>query len=164
MPGIALLAGVTAPTGTSPEQSTQPLEVDATGLGAWQINGALALEQVYGPWLVNATAILAVRTPRYGETLAPQLTLLAAAAYTLPSDAALALSASYAFEGDATAGGTSVPESAKRLTTFTLSGLYPVTDAWRVLGGLFLEPPVAQFGSNQPASGGLTLTVIRSWS
>jgi hypothetical protein len=164
IPGIALLAGVTAPTGTSPEQATQPLEVDATGIGAWQINGALALEQTYGPWLVNATGILAVRTPRYGEMLAPQVTLLAATAYTMPSDAAIALSVSYAFEGDATAGGAPVPDSAKRLTTVTLSGLYPVTDAWRLLGGLFLEPPLSQFGSNQPASSGLTFTVIRSWS
>jgi hypothetical protein len=164
VPGIALLAGVTAPTGTSPEQASQPLEVDSTGTGAWQISGALALEQTYGPWLVNATGILAVRTPRYGQMLAPQVTLLAAGAYTLPNDAAIALSASVAFEGDATAGGAPVPDSAKRLTTVTLSGLYPLTDAWRVLGGLYLEPPLSQFGSNQPASTGLTFTVIRSWS
>ncbi len=164
VPGVALLAGVTVPTGTSPEQASQPLAVDETGIGAWQINGAVAFEQTYGPWLVNATAILAARTPRYGETLAPQVTLLAATAYTLPNDAAIALSTSYAFEGDATSGGAYVPYSAKRLTTFTLSGLYPLTDAWRLLGGLYVEPPFSQLGSNQPASAGLTLTVIRSWS
>jgi hypothetical protein len=164
VPGVALLAGVTAPTGTSPEQSSQPLAVDATGIGAWQINGAVALEQTYGPWLVNATGILAVRTPRYGQMLAPQVTLLAAGAYTLPNDAAVALSVSYAFEGDATAGGAPVPDSAKRLTTISLSTLYPVTDAWRLLGGLYLEPPASRLGSNQPASAGLTFTVIWSWS
>jgi hypothetical protein len=164
VPGIAVLAGVTAPTGISPEQATQPLAVDATGTGTWQINGALAFEQTYGPWLLNATGILAVRTPSDGEMLAPQVTLLAATAYTFPNDAALAVSVSYAFEGEATSGGAPVPDSAKRLTTVTVSGLYPVTDAWRLLGGLFLEPPVSQLGSNQPASAGLTLTVIRSWS
>ena len=164
IPGIALLAGVTVPTGTSPEQATQPLEVDATGIGAWQINGALALEQTFGPWLVNATGILAVRTPRYGELLAPQLTLLASGAYTFPDDAAIALSASYAFEGAATSNGAAVPDSAKRLTTVTLSALYPVTDAWRLLGGLYLDPPLSQLGSNQPALAGITFTVIRSWS
>jgi hypothetical protein len=164
VPGIAVLAGVTAPTGTSPEQASQPLAVDATGIGAWQINGALALEQTYGPWLFNLTGILAVRTPRYGQMLAPQTTLLAATAYTLPNDVAVALSASYAFEGDATQGGAPVADSGKALTTVTLSTLVPVTDAWRVLGGLYLDPPLSQLGNNQPASAGVTLTVIWSWS
>ncbi len=164
VPGVALLAGLTAPTGTSPEQATQPLAVDATGIGAWQVNGALAIEQTYGPWLVNATGIVAKRTPRYGQTLGTQVTFLLAGAYTFPNDAAVALSASYAFEGDATAGSADVPDSSKRVTVVTLSGLYPVTDTWRLLGGMFLDPPVGQLGSNQPAAAGLTLTVIRSWS
>lgn len=165
VPGVALLAGLTIPTGTSPEQATQPLAVDATGIGAWQINVALALEQTYGPWLINATGIVAKRTPRYGQTLGTQVTFLFAGAYTFDNDAAFALSASYAFEGDATAtGGVDVADSAKRLTVFTLSGLYPVTDTWRLLGGVFLDPPGNSLGSNQPASTGLTLTLIRSWS
>ena len=126
----------------------------------------MALEQTYGPWLVNATAMLAARTPRYGQTLGEQVTFLLAGAYTFPGDAALALSASYAFEGEATANGaTTSPGSSKRLTVFTLSGLYPLTDSWRLLGGgVFLDPPVGALGSNQPASTGFTLTVLRSWS
>ena len=163
IPGVAVLAGVTLPTGKPPELASPPLAVDATGIGAYQINAALALEQTFGPWLVNATGLLAIRTPRFGEQLAPQGTLLAAAAYTLPSDAAIALSASYAFEGDASANG-SVPSSSKRVTVVTLSGLWPVTDSWRLLGGVYLDPPIDGLGSNQPAVGGLTLTIIRSWS
>ena len=54
--------------------------------------------------------------------------------------------------------------SSKRVTVLTLSGLLPLTDAWRLLGGLYLDPPLGGLGSNQPAVGGLTLTVIRSWS
>jgi hypothetical protein len=161
---VALLAGVTLPTGKPPELASPPLAVDATGIGAYQINGALALEQTFGPWLVNATGLLAIRTPRFGEQLAPQGTLLAAAAYTLPGDAALALSASYAFEGNASSAGAPVPSSSKRVTVITLSGLWPVTDAWRLLGGVYVDPPIDGLGSNQPAVGGLTLTVIRSWS
>jgi hypothetical protein len=164
LPGVALLAGVTLPTGKPPELASPPLAVDATGIGAYQINGALALEQTFGPWLVNATGLLAIRTPRFGEQLAPQGTLLAAAAYTLPGDAALALSASYAFEGNASSAGAPVPSSSKRVTVITLSGLWPVTDAWRLLGGVYVDPPIDGLGSNQPAVGGLTLTVIRSWS
>ena len=165
IPGVAALAGITLPTGKPPEYASPPLAVDATGIGAFQVNAALALEQAYGPWLVNATGMVALRTPRFGEQLAPQGTLLAALAYTLPSDAAVALSASYTFEGNASCqNGGPVPSSSKRLTAVTLSGLWPVTDTWRVLGGLTLNPPLAGLGSNQPALGGFTLTVIRSWS
>lgn len=165
VPGIALLAGVTLPTGRAPESATAPLAVDATGIGAWQANVALAVEQIYGPWLVNATGIVAKRTARFGQTLGTQVTLLAAGAYTFDNGAALALSASYAFEGDATAsGGAPVPDSSKRLTTLTLSLLWPLADWWRLAGGIYVEPPITGVGSNEPSASGLTLTVIRSWS
>jgi hypothetical protein len=165
VPGIALLAGVTAPTGRAPESATAPSEVDATGVGAWQANVALALEQTFGPWMVNATGIVAKRTARFGQTLGTQVTLLAAGAYNFPNDAALALSVSYAFEGDATAsGGKDVPSSSKRMTTVNLSLLWPLADHWRLLGGVFVEPPVNYLGSNQPSGSGLTLTIVWSWS
>lgn len=165
VPGIALLAGVTLPTGKAPESATAPLAVDATGIGAWQVNGALAVEQIFGPWLVNATGIVAKRTPRFGQTLGTQVTVLAAGAYTFENDAAIALSASYAFEGDATGSdGVTVPESSRHITTLTLSLLWPLGDWWRVFGGIYVEPPVQGFGSNQPSVSGFTFTVIRSWS
>ena len=138
--------------------------IDTTGVGVFQANGAVAIEQIVGPWLFNATGLLAVRTARSGEQLAPQVTLLFAAAYTFPNDMALALSASDAFEGDATLDGVVLPSSSKRATVVTLSGFWPVTDTWRLLGGVYLDPPADHFGNNQPAVGGLTLTVIRSWS
>jgi hypothetical protein len=165
VPGVALLAGITFPTGKPPELASPPLAVNATGIGAFQGNAGLALEQTSGPWLFNATGLIAFRSARFGEQLAPQGTLLAATAYTLPNDVALALSASYAFEGDATySGGVSAAASSKRLTVVSLSGFWPVTDAWRVLGGVYLDPPIDHLGSNQPASGGLTVTFIWSWS
>jgi hypothetical protein len=99
-PGIAALAGVTFPTGTAVESATAPLAVDATGIGAFQGNLALALEQTFGRWLVNATGMVAARTPRFGETLGTQVTLLGAGAYSFPNDAAVALALSYAFEGN----------------------------------------------------------------
>jgi hypothetical protein len=165
VPGVALLGGVTLPTGRAPESATAPLAVDATGIGAWQANVALALEEVYGSWLVNATGIAAKRTARFGQTLGTQFTLLVAGAYTFDNGAAIALSASYAVEGDATAsGGTPVPDSSKRLTTLNLSLLWPLGDWWRLSGGIYVEPPLSGVGSNQPSASGLTLTIIRSWS
>jgi hypothetical protein len=174
LPGTALLAGITFPTGRPPESASPPLQADATGIGAFQLNAALALEQTFGPWLVNATGIVAARTSHGGETLGPQVTFFGAGAYTFENDTALALSVSYAFEGSAScssagagpcpSGTASVPGSAKGVTTVSLSGLWPLSDAWRVLGGVYLTPPVDSLGNNQPATEGLTLTVIRSWS
>jgi hypothetical protein len=175
VPGVALLGGVTLPTGRATEDAAPPLQADATGIGAYQLNAALALEQIYGPWLVNATAIVAKRTAHAGETLGTQVTLLAAGAYTFDDDSAIALSMSYAFEGDATCsegsvlcppgggGGADVADSGKAVTTFTLSGLWPLSDTWRVLAGISLTPPLDGLGHNQPATDGVSLTVIRSW-
>ncbi|HEY6463419.1 MAG TPA: hypothetical protein VIY73_24800, partial [Polyangiaceae bacterium] len=165
VPGVALLAGVTFPTGKPPQRASPPLLVDATGTGAFQGNAALALEQTYGPWLFNATGMIAVRSAADGEQLAPQGTFLVAGAYTFPNDLAFALSASYAFEGEATyTGGIRAAGSSKAVTVVALSGLWPLSDTWRLLGGLTLDPPLDGLGNNQPAAGGLTLTVIHSWS
>jgi hypothetical protein len=166
VPGIALLAGVTLPTGKDPDQATQPLAVDATGIGAFQFNGAIALEQAFGPWLLNATVIVAKRTEQTAwphEVLGTQFTFLAAGAYSFPNDMALALSVSYATEGDGTIGGADAPGSAKSVTVVTASGLWPITDNIRLLAGVYIDPPLGALGSNEPAQLGATITGIRSW-
>ena len=102
--------------------------------------------------------------PHGGETLGTQWTFLAAGAYTFPGDQALALSVSYSFEGDANSSdGSAIPSSSRRLTTITLSGLWPFTDTWRLQAGVFVEPPMSGLGTNQPALAGLTATMIRAW-
>jgi hypothetical protein len=165
VPGVALLAGLTLPTGKPPEFASPPLAVDATGIGAVQGTGGLALEQIFGSWLVDASGFVAVRSARFGEQLAPQGTLLVATAYTLPDDIALALSVSYTFEGDARYdNGTPVSSSSRRATLVTFSGLWPWSDTWRLLGGLYINPPVDALGNNLPVAGGIAVTVIRSWT
>jgi hypothetical protein len=163
VPGIAVLAGVTAPTGRPPESSTAPLAVDSTGIGAFQFNAALALEQTFGPWLANATVIVAKRTAHDGETLGTQFTFLGAGAYTFDNDMAVALSLSYAFEGDGTIDGVDAQGSSKAVTVVAASGLFPIGDSYRLLAGVFLDPPVGALGSNQPTQIGATFTAIRSW-
>lgn len=163
LPGIALLAGVTFPTGRPVSDATPPQFADATGTGAVQINGALALEKTTGPWLLNLTGIVAKRMEHGGETLGTQFTFLAAGAYTFTDDTALAVSLSYAFEGDASAGGASVPYSAHAVTTATVSGLWLLNDTWRLLAGVYASPPIDGAGNNQPAAGGVTLTLVHAW-
>ena len=160
VPGIALLAGLTAPTGRPPDDPSpsKPLGTDATGIGAWQGNVGVALEQIYGPWLFNVTELLAWRASRThanrrrlrgAETLAPQLVTLLGAAYTFPNDASVALFGSYTLEGTATLDGAPAPDSARRIALVSVAGLYPLSDRFRVQASLFLNPPLSGFGLNQ---------------
>jgi hypothetical protein len=167
IPGIALLAGVTFPTGTSIESAEDPLGTDATGVGTYQANLGLALEQTEGPWLFGVTGLVAKRASRtvgpITTSLAAQWTLLATAAYTFPNDAALAGLLSYAVEGDPEVNGVT-RDATRRMPLIGAAGLYPFTDAWRLQGGLFLTPPISQLGRNTPARVEMVLSLLRTWS
>jgi hypothetical protein len=172
LPGIAVLAGVTAPTGRPPDKAHQVLATDATGVGAWQANGGVALEQIYGPWLFNVTQLVAWRAPRnvvsadqsVDEALAPQFVTLVGGAYSFHDEGSIALFGSYTVEGQAKVNGGPEPFSARHLAVVTLSAAHPLTDAWRLQGGLFMNPPFSSVGRNQTAAAGITFTLIRSWS
>jgi hypothetical protein len=174
VPGLAILAGITAPTGTpgDAQNPMKPLGTDATGIGAWQGNVGLAVEQTYGPWLFNVTELLALRARRTAdiagvsesETLAPQFVTLIGGAYTFKSDASVALFGSYTLEGTATLDGAPAPDSARRVALVSVSGAYPVTDHLRAQASLFINPPVSGFGLNQTSTTGLTLTILWGWS
>ncbi|MGH7438727.1 MAG: hypothetical protein ACRENE_23820 [Polyangiaceae bacterium] len=172
VPGLAALAGVTFPTGTPADApGLGPLATGATGIGAYQINFGIAAEQTFGPWLVNATGLVADRTARsvgsgataVHEQLGLQWTILAALAYTFDNDAALALSVSQVIEGDASINGEDAPRTGRRLATVTLSGVLPVGDAVRLQAAVFDNPPVPVLGANQTADVGLLFTAVRSW-
>jgi hypothetical protein len=168
VPGVAVLAGLTVPTGRTVASAKQPLAVDATGIGAFQGNIGVALEQTWGPWLVSVTGLLAKRaaysTQGVDELLATQLTGLAAVAYTFRSEAAVGVVAGYAAEGNATINGVTDPNSHKRAVTMSVVGLQPLTDALRLQGSIFITPPLSELGANQPATGGLTLTLLWGFS
>ena len=168
VPGIAVLAGITFPTGTPPESATKPLATDATGVGTYQGNLGVALEKSIGPWLVGVTGLVAKRATRTSqgvtEALAAQWTVLAVAAYTFPSEASVAVSGSFTAEGDATIDGALQPDTRRRLVAFSASGVLPVSDRVRLQGALTFDPPANSFGVNQPAPGfGGTLTAIYAW-
>jgi hypothetical protein len=167
IPGIAVLAGVTFPTGKSAEAAELPLGTDSTGIGAYQANLGLALEQTEGPWLFGISALVAKRSSRTvgpdTTSLAAQWSFMAATAYTFPNDAALALLVSYAVEGDPEVNGVT-RDATRRIPVVGAAGVYPFTDVWRLQGGLFLTPPLSQLGRNTPARLEMVLSVLRSWS
>ena len=165
VPGIALLAGVTFPTGRPVEPGTGPLGAGATGVGAFQFNGGLSLEQSFGPWLVDLFGIVAARTPfsmdGVTDALSPQFTGLASLAYVTASEIALALSASLTYEGDPVINGTTVPDSEKLTPAVAAGFVFPIGDHWRFQTAASWNPPL--LGKNTLATAGLTWTLVRSW-
>jgi hypothetical protein len=168
VPGIALLLGVTLPTGRAPESSTHPFAADATGIGAFQGSLGLAVEQTFGSWLVNVSAFVSQRAARDVMGVHSQLgtltTLLAAGGYTFDNDVAVALVATYAYQANGRIDGETQPNSGRALTTLTLAGLVPIGDTARIQGGLYLTPPIDHFARDQPTPFGLTLAFLRSFS
>ena len=167
IPGVALLAGLTLPTGVPVESADNPLATDATGVGAVQVNAGIALEQVFGAWTASVAGLVAQRLARDVDDLEVALgaewTLVAAAAYTFDSEVALAASAAYRFEGDASLDGVEQPGTARRLVTLTASTVFPLSDALRVQGAAFVSPPSSSFGANTSALTGLSLMAVYTW-
>ncbi|MFO0658587.1 MAG: hypothetical protein U0165_01955 [Polyangiaceae bacterium] len=167
-PGLAVLAGLTLPTGTPPEKAKRPLATDATGIGAFQAHIGGSIEKTAGPWLFSLTALVAQRTARsvgqVHERLGTQLTTIGAAGYTFENSVALAFSMSLTVEANAHLDGKSVPNSGRRQVTTGLSGAWPFRDDWRLQGGWFLDPPISHLGVNTIANIGASLALLRTWS
>ncbi|GAC1351812.1 MAG: hypothetical protein NVSMB1_08470 [Polyangiales bacterium] len=168
IPGIAMLAGVTLPTGTPPERATRPLATDATGIGAFQGALGAAVEQTFGHLLLNLSVFASKRLPRTASsvhtTLGTQVTTFGAIGYSFDNDAAIALTASYAVEGNAVVDGEEVSSSGRAITTVAAAAAWPLSDHYRLQGSVVMNPPLSQLGKNQPSSLGMTLTLVRSWS
>ncbi len=114
------------------------------------------------------TGLYAKRTSRTvgpsSVSLAAQWSVLAAAAYTFSNDIALALVASYSYEGETVSDGRPEASSSRRIPQLTIAGLYPLSDAWRLQGSLFGTPPISQIGKNTPANFGFVLGIVHTWS
>lgn len=167
IPGIALSLGLTLPTGRAPEAARYPLATDATGTGAVQGSISLALEQTYGPYLINMAGTVALRGARtvgdVHERQGAQLIGFIAGGYSFKNDAVLALTASYIAELDATINGARTPKSGRAATRLGVAGGYPISNTWRLQGSVFSDLPIRFLGYNQPAGVGLTFMIVRAW-
>jgi hypothetical protein len=170
VPGVAVLAGVTLPTGTPPESASGLHMTNATGLGVVQGTFGLAVEQIYGRVVLDLTGLVAIRANRTlaglgNSALAPQWTGILGFAYAFDNGASLGLAAAYSAEGTASLDGMDLAGTGRRRTFLTVSGLWPIDDSWRLLGNLLWDLPIDSLGKNQPYPiTGLGVTVIHSWS
>jgi len=166
-PGLAVLVGVTAPTGRPPEKATGVLASDSTGIGTWQFTLGAAAEQTFGRWLVNVSALATERLSRsvdgVHELLGPQFTFLVAGGYAFENEMAVALVASYVVELAATIDGQPAPGTEHQLPSLTLSCSTPLGESFRLQAsvGDTLWPSL---GRNQPAGLTLAVTLVRVWT
>src|SRR5262249_45922107 len=113
VPGIAVLASLTLPTGLPPESASHPLATDATGTGAIQGGLGLSLEQTFGPMLVNLTGSVTLHSARTVDGLSTQLgpafNAFAALGYSFKAGPVAAVTASYTGSLDARTEGAPVP-------------------------------------------------------
>jgi hypothetical protein len=152
-PGIAVLAGLSVPTGRTIEESADP--TGATGLGSFEGNLGLAFEQVVGRTFVSLTGFVVQQTARtvagmpvsYGT----RLTALAAGGY--------------AFASELTLGGfvLATRRRDEALVTAGAAVAIPLDDHWRVQGTLAGDLPFAGWGKNQLTGAGLTASILRVW-
>ena len=167
VPGIAAVAGVSFPSGRAPEDAHLPLASDATGVGALRVNLGLALEQVFGPVLVQVSALAGKRANREVNGLssarAVEWNTSLAVGYSFPNDVGLAAAVSYAFEGRSKLDGEEVADSEQRLLEASGAISVPLSQFFRAQGALFLTPPISGVGRNRLAETGASVTVIRSF-
>lgn len=166
-PGFALLAGVTFPTGTPPDQAA----ADATGAGTYDATLGVGLEKIRGhayaaldAWLTHRFArTVDVAGAPIRESFGLRWTLLALGGYVFDNEAALALYVNILGEGDATINGTGAPMTSLRLTTAGGALVVPFRDVWRVQAAIFSDVMLTAFGRNELAGAGLSASLIRVW-
>jgi len=171
-PGVALLVGVTFPTGTPPDQAKRRLATDATGAGTYDATVGVAVEKTHGHayaglsgWVthrfdrtVSVSGALSMR-----ESFGLRWTALAVGGYVFDSEAALALYLNVFGEGDATIDGAGAQNTSLRLTTAGAAAVVPFRDVWRLQAALFSDLMVSGLGRNELAGVGLSASLIRVW-
>jgi hypothetical protein len=164
-PGIALLAGTQVPTGRSSDEGTSNLAADVNGIGTWEINGGVSVEQTFGQLILHATVLAGYRLPNevLGEPqhLGWRALYLAAVGWVFNNDVTLMGTLTHSSDGDATLAGLPAPDTGFRSTQAAMLVVAPLTDHWRLRTSLFTDVP--PLGENRPALGGTSISLARTW-
>jgi hypothetical protein len=169
LPGVALVAGVTFPTGRPADRATHVLAADATGTGAFQATAGLIVEESFGAtkeWFAVLAAYVSERTSRtvsgVKSRLGTQGSFSLAFGRSFTDDSAIALFVTRTIEGKTTIGDETA--EGRSLTAIGLTALHPFTDRWRAQASLAANPPFDGWGKNQFAFATFTLMIARGWS
>ena len=166
-PGIALLAGVTPPSGRSQDASSDPSNTAATGTGAWQGNLGLSVEPVFGRWFASVSAWVGQRTSTTEpivETFAPTFTQLLEGGYTFVDNRSIGGFLQAMQQGNARDARGSVAGSAVGLFTGGVAFIWPFgSDEWRLQSSAAADLPLDNLGRNHSTGVSVTAAVVRAW-
>ena len=167
VPGVALLLGLTFPTGTAPEEAGDSLAAGSTGQGSFEGTAGVGLEQAWQPYFVAATFTAGLRTSRQvggvRQSFAPRLTGLLAVGRMLPRGATIGVFTTAMLQGQSRDDRGAIAASELSLLTVGAAGTFSVSDHWRLQGTLSGNPPLTGAGRNQPTGAGLSLSIMRLW-
>ncbi len=153
LPGIAVLAGLSAPTGRTVEDSGDP--TSATGLGSAEPNLGFAVEQVRGRAFLSLTGFVSKQLSRTVDGVQESFGLRLTGV----------LAGGYAFANEVTLGGfvTGMHRNDEALVTGGAAIALPFGDYWRVQGTLSGDLPFSGWGRNRPTGAGITASLLRVW-
>ena len=166
-PGLAILAGLTVPTGTPPDEADDPLATSGTGTGSYEGNLGVSIEEIIGQGFVSLSGFVSKRTGRAADgveqSFAPRLSAVLTGGYTFGHDTTVGAFASALRQGDARDANGAIANSSVALVTAGAALALPFWDAWRLQMTLFTDVPIPGWGRNQTVGFGGTLAVIRFW-
>lgn len=165
IPGIAILAGMQAPTGTPSDKGDGLLAANVTGIGAWEANGGASVEQTFGHVVLHATVLAGYRFPREVLGLPSHLgwraLYLVAGGYVFDDDVTMLATITHSSDGDATLDNAPAPGTGFRQTQLAFLVITPITDTLRLRTSVFTDVP--PLGLNRPALGGTSISLAKSW-
>jgi len=166
-PGLAIMAGISVPTGTPPDEAGDPLATSGTGTGSYEGSFGLAVEEIVGRGFVSATGWISQRSARSAsgveQSFAPRLSAVLSGGYTFGHETTVGGFASLLRQGDARDAMGAIANSSLALATAGAALALPFWDSWRLQTTLFSDLPIPGWGRNQTVGFGGTLAVIRFW-
>ncbi len=166
-PALAVVAGVTAPTGRAADQATARLATDVTGTGTWQARLGAVLERQWQPWLLQAAGVVTWAAPRVvGELHAQQGlsgTATAAVVRELPADLYGSLALTWLGAAGSTVNGAALANSARSQWTASATLLWQATPVLRLHGGVTAQLPLAAVSQNATVTCGGVLGAVYVW-
>lgn len=165
LPGVAVVAGATVPTGRAAEQAQQPMAADATGLGTGTVQAGAALEQTVGHVLWQLSGAWQHTFDRqvgaWRVSYGPQLLAQAAVGWAFDSGAGVVLTAGMRHDQPTALDGVELSGSGRTATTLGLAGGVPLMRGLRLNATVATPLPVD--GLARAAMGTMAVGVNLLW-
>ena len=165
LPGVALVAGMTLPSGKAAEQAQQPMATDATGLGTATVQAGAALEQTVGHVLWQLSGVwqhtFDRRVGDWRVSYGPQLLAQAAVGWAFDSGAGVVLTAGLRHDQPTSLDGVELAGSGRTATTVGLAGGVPLMRGLRL--NATVASPLPVDGVARAAMGTMAVGMSLLW-